>query len=109
MPVDYPVDERGNVLMFPGAPAPDPARQREVMHQHFVSFVDFDLGYALWAAGDLAKRSPDTHGDALQRLEAHLINKNIRRPAPFIEPECKLPPVKKGVRGLPQQRLWSES
>ncbi|WP_454909263.1 hypothetical protein [Variovorax gossypii] len=79
------------------------------MFQHYVRIAATSVGYARWAAGELAKSCPDWHGDVLQRLDAHLAARGIKHPPPFIEPECKVPALQKGRRGLAKRKYFHDS
>lgn len=107
--MDYPRDDAGNPLLFPGARAPDPAAHREATFRHILSWVPLDVAYARWQAGRMAKDNPEWHGDLLARLDAELIARGIKYPLPFAEPASKVPALTKGRRGLPKQRFFHDT
>ncbi|QNK66067.1 hypothetical protein [Variovorax sp. PAMC26660] len=109
MAVANPLDEQGRAMFFPGARAPDPSAHREAMFQHYVRIAAINVGYARWAAGELAKSCPDWHGDVLDRLDADLAVRGIKHPPPFREPECKVPALQKGRRGLPKRKYFHDT
>lgn len=109
MAVTNPLDAQGRPAFFPGASAPDVAAHREQMFQHYVRLATVDVGYARWAAGELAKSCPDWHGDVLERLDSDLAARGINRPTPFVEPECKVPPLQKGRRGIPKRKYFHDT
>jgi hypothetical protein len=107
--IDNPRDQHGEPLMFPGAPAPDAAAHREATLQHVIRMAELDVGYARWVAGTMGRECPDWHGDLLERLDADLSARNVRRPAPYLEPPSKLPALPKGPRGLPKHRFFHDA
>ncbi|GER16707.1 hypothetical protein [Variovorax boronicumulans] len=88
-------------------PARDAARA--VSLRHYLRLAELDVRYARYAAGELAKADPEWHDDVLDRLDADLIARGIPRPAPYLEPASKFPPLTKGRRGLPERKYFHDT
>ena len=88
-------------------PARDAARA--VSLRHYLRLAEVDVRYARYAAGVLAKSDPEWHGDVLERLDADLMGRGIKFPAPYIEPATKFPPLTKGRRGLPERKFFHDT
>jgi hypothetical protein len=105
----HPKDADGNLLMFPGAPCADPVAHFRATLAHLADFARLDAGYARWRAGELARDHRQWFAALPAALDAELIRMNVKYPAPFIEPESKVPALAKGRRGLPKQRFFHDT
>lgn len=83
------------------------AHQRATL-AHLIHLASLDAGYARWRAEELASENPEWHGDLPAALDVALSARGIRIPPPFVEPECKVPPLKKGRRGLPKRKYFHD-
>lgn len=104
-----PVNDAGEPLFFPGAPAPvDPAVACDEWMQSLIGMAALDPGYARWRAGTLGKECPEWYATLLPRLDDYLTSKGIAKPAPFVEPPSRLPVLAKGRR-IPKRRLFHDT
>lgn len=95
--------------LIQNAPAPDVPAHLKATFEHLVRFAALDASYARWRAAELARTSPDWHGDLPDRLDMALAERGIAIPEPFVETPSRLPNLAKGPRGLPKHRYFHDT
>ncbi|WP_213956318.1 hypothetical protein [Variovorax sp. dw_954] len=107
--IQNPVDANGDLMLFPGAPAPDPVAHRAGMLQHLIACARQDSSYARWRAAELERDNPDWFAGFLTELDTAMAVHKIPRRAPFIDIPSRLPVLAKGRRGLPKRKFFHDT